>query len=139
MNRICDELRNNIKIFLSGKNNNNKTASFILPNILNRLNQNTRWNDVINIDDESLSTFEELWESIGMDPFENNFEAKATFKIFFMFFHEALPNDIRNNQYVRVTDIRSEYGNLHIPPVDFNNPEIAARITDWLDEITADV
>ena len=81
-----------------------------------------------------MSCFIEKYEEL-LDPFLNNFEARATYKIFIMFFHEALPYDIQNNPYVRVIDIYTEFRMLPSSPVDFNDPIISEKITRWLNEI----
>ena len=131
MHRISIQLKNEILNCLSRK----KTARFILPNLLGKLDENTKWCNVINLDERSLSCFLEHWQNLGMDPFINEFEAKACYKIFFMFFHEALPELDRNSPYIRIIDIKERYGQLQIPSVDFNDPQIIEKITSWLDEI----
>ena len=131
MNRISNELRNDIvKILSKEYRNGNIIVRYILPSFQHC----TKWRDVLNIDENSLLCFIEKYEEIST-PFLNNFEARATYKIFFMFIHEALPIDIRNNPYVRVIDIYTEFRLLPLPVVDFNDPIISGKITRWLNEI----
>jgi hypothetical protein len=136
MNRISNDLREKSIIIPLSKG----IGSTIFKYLIKDIDENIKWADIIeNTDEIPLDLMINRWNEMGLDSFVNRFEAKATFKIYFMFFHEALPEDIRNNQYVRVSDIRKEFWDLKIPPVDFNNSEIARRTTEWLNEIPADV
>ena len=52
-----------------------------------------------------------------------------------MFFAEALSEEDRNNPDIRIIDIKNKYGDFRLPPVDFNDPQIIAKINMWLAEI----
>ena len=96
------------------------------------------WHEIISINnDEVFQSFLEFWgpNGLGMPPFSDTLQAKCTYKIFFMFFAESLSEEDRNNPYIRIIDIKNKYGDFRLPLVDFNDPQIIAKINMWLAEI----
>lgn len=96
------------------------------------------WHEIISINnDEVFQSFVEFWgtNGLGLTPFRDTFQAKYTYKIFFMFFSESLSEEDRNNPYIRIIDIKNKYGYFRLTPVDFNDPQIIAKINMWLAEI----
>lgn len=100
--------------------------------------ENVYLKEIISINnDEVFQSFVEFWEPnrLALTPFSDTLQAKCTYKIFFMFFAEALSEEDRNNPYIRIIDIKNKYGDFRLPPVDFNDPQIIAKINMWLAEI----
>jgi hypothetical protein len=133
MNRINEEIKKEILLF-----NSRGGISIIIRYVLRQVDGCIKWIDflsIINNDTSLLQCFKTTGEDIGITVTNDGFQLRAMYKIFFMIFHEALPVDIQNNEYLRVKDVIEKFGNLKIKAVDFDSPVISAKISNWLNEI----